>query len=151
MSNYDLSKILPHNPPMILIDDILNYDLTQKTLTAIVKITEDKLFFDKSKNGISSLVGIEFMAQTIGCYAYFRNNCKPPKLGFLLGSRHFNNALDVFKNGENYKIKVNEIFTDNQIVVFDCIMYDMHGEEIASATINVYQTDNVQEFLNKNE
>lgn len=151
MSNYDLSKILPHNPPMILIDDILNYDLTQKTLTAIVKITEDKLFFDKSKNGISSLVGIEFMAQTIGCYAYFRNNCKPPKLGFWLGSRLFNNALDVFKNGENYKIKVNEIFTDNQIVVFDCIMYDMHGEEIASATINVYQTDNVQEFLNKNE
>lgn len=151
MSNYDLSKILPHNPPMILIDDILNYDLTQKTLTAIVKITEDKLFFDKSKNGISSLVGIEFMAQTIGCYAYFRNNCKPPKLGFLLGSRLFNNALDVFKNGENYKIKVNEIFTDNQIVVFDCIMYDMHGEEIASTTINVYQTDNVQEFLNKNE
>lgn len=151
MSNYDLSKILPHNPPMILIDDILNYDLTQKTLTAIVKITEDKLFFDKSKNGISSLVGIEFMAQTIGCYAYFRNNCKHPKLGFLLGSRLFNNALDVFKNGENYKIKVNEIFTDNQIVVFDCIMYDMHGEEIASATINVYQTDNVQEFLNKNE
>lgn len=151
MSNYDLSKILPHNPPMILIDDILNYDLTQKTLTAIVKITEDKLFFDKSKNGISSLVGIEFMAQTIGCYAYFRNNCKSPKLGFLLGSRLFNNALDVFKNGENYKIKVNEIFTDNQIVVFDCIMYDMHGEEIASATINVYQTDNVQEFLNKNE
>ena len=53
MSNYDLSKILPHNPPMILIDDILNYDLTQKTLTAIVKITEDKLFFDKSQNGIS--------------------------------------------------------------------------------------------------
>ena len=43
------------------------------------------------------------------------------------------------------------MFTDNQIVVFDCIMYDMHGEEIASATINVYQTDNVQEFLNKNE
>ena len=151
MSNYDLSKILPHNPPMILIDDILNYDLTQKTLTAIVKITEDKLFFDKSQNGISSLVGIEFMAQTIGCYAYFRNNCKPPKLGFLLGSRLLNNALDVFKNGENYKIKVNEIFTDNQIVVFDCIMYDMHGEEIASATINVYQTDNVQEFLNNNE
>lgn len=49
MSNYDLSKILPHNPPMILIDDILNYDLTQKTLTAIVKITEDKLFLINQK------------------------------------------------------------------------------------------------------
>ena len=100
MSKFVLSKILPQNPPLFLIDDILNYDLTQKTLTAIVKITEDKLFFDKSKNGISSLVGIEFMAQTIGCYAYFRNNCKPQKLGFLLGSRLYNNALNVFKNGE---------------------------------------------------
>lgn len=149
MSNYDLTKILPHKPPMILIDDILDYSLEQKTLTAIVKITEDKIFFDKLNNGISSIAGIEFMAQTIGCYAYFRNNCKPPKIGFLLGSRLFNNALDFFKNGETYKIKVNEIFTDNQIVAFDCIMYNMQEEEIASATINVYQTDNIQEFLKK--
>lgn len=151
MSNYDLTKILPHKPPMILIDDILDYNLEEKTLTAIVKITEDKLFFDKLNNGISSIAGIEFMAQTIGCYAYFRNNCKPPKIGFLLGSRLFNNALSFFKNGEIYKIKVNEIFSDNQIVAFDCIMYNMQDEEIASATINVYQADNIQEFLKNNE
>ena len=151
MSNYDLTKILPHKPPMILIDDILDYNLEEKTLTAIVKITEDKLFFDKLNNGISSIAGIEFMAQTIGCYAYFRNNCKPPKIGFLLGSRLFNNALSLFKNGEIYKIKVNEIFSDNQIVAFDCIMYNMQDEEIASATINVYQADNIQEFLKNNE
>ena len=150
MSKYNLNKILPHKPPMILIDDIKEVNLDEKTLTAIFRVYPEKLFYETGK-GINSLCGIEFMAQTIGCYAYFRNNCKPPKLGFLLGSRLFNNALDVFKNGENYKIKVNEIFTDNQIVVFDCIMYDMHGEEIASATINVYQTDNVQEKKKKNE
>ena len=147
MSNYDLSKILPHNPPMILIDDILNYDLTQKTLTAIVKITEDKLFFDKSKNGISSLVGIEFMAQAIGCYAYFKNDCVEPKPGLLLGTRLYNNKTDYFRDGKEYIVKVHEIFTDNEIVVFDCLIYDKRGVEIASATINAYQGDNIEELL----
>ncbi len=137
-TNYDLTKILPHKPPMILIDDVLEYDLNKKTLTSIVKITEDKLFFDKSKNGITSLAGIEFMAQTIGCYAYFKSGGKPPKIGFLLGSRLYNNAISLFENGKSYTVKVKEIFTDNQIVAFDCIIYD-ENNEAASATVNVYQ------------
>lgn len=61
MSNYDLTKILPHNPPMILIDDVLEYDLNAKILTAVVTINEEMLFFDKTINGVSSLIGIEFM------------------------------------------------------------------------------------------
>ena len=44
MSNYDLTKVLPHNPPMILIDDVLEYNLNAKTLTAVVTINEEMLF-----------------------------------------------------------------------------------------------------------
>ena len=71
MSNYDLTKILPHNPPMILIDDVLEYDLNAKILTAVVTINEEMLFFDKTINGVSSLIGIEFMPQADGCYSIF--------------------------------------------------------------------------------
>ncbi len=147
MTNYDLTKILPHKPPMILIDDVLEYDLEEKTLTSIVDITEDKLFFDKTQNGITPLAGIEFMAQTIGCYAYFKSNCRPPKIGFLLGSRLYNNAVSLFECGKSYTVKVKEIFTDSQIVAFDCIIFD-NGDEIASATINVYQSDDARELIN---
>ena len=149
MPKYDLTKILPHKPPMILIDDILEYNLEDKTLTAIVNIHNKKILFDKIHNGINAVSGIEFMAQSIGCYAYFKNNCNHPKIGFLLGARLYNCAIEYFENHKSYIIKIHEIFTDNQIVAFDCIIYD-NKEEIASATINVYQSDDIREFTNKN-
>lgn len=135
---YDLTKILPHKPPMILLDDILEIDIENNKLTSMFKIYPQKVFYEKDK-GINTLVGIEFMAQTIGCYAYFKNNCKDPKPGLLLGTRLFNNKIGYFKEGEEYKVTVYEIFTDNEIVAFDCIIYDNENEEIASATINAYQ------------
>ena len=135
---YNLSQILPHKTPMILIDDILEVDIENNTLSSMFKVYPEKLFFEYGK-GISSLVGIEFMAQTIGCYAYFKSKCEEPKPGLLLGTRLYNNKIKYFKEGEEYKVTVSEVFTDNEIVVFDCLIYDTNGEEIASATINAYQ------------
>ena len=71
---YDLTKILPHKPPMILLDDILEVDIEQNKLIAMFKVEPNKVFYER-KLGINTLVGIEFMAQAIGCYAYFKNNC----------------------------------------------------------------------------
>lgn len=147
MADYDLSEMLPHKAPMLFIDDIKEVDMEHETLTSIVKIHPNKLFYDKELNGVNSLASIEYMAQTIGCYAYFKNNMHKPKVGLLLGTKLYNNKLEVFPNGEEYTISVHEIFTDNEIVVFDCLMYDKDGEEIASATINVYQSDNPEGLL----
>lgn len=147
MAKYNLEQILPHKPPMIFIDDILSVDLDCGILEAVVKITPKKKFFEPQCDGVNSLAGIEFMAQTIGCYAYFRNGSDSPKAGLLLGARLFNNKIDYYKNGEEYRIKVHEVFTDNEIVVFDCLIYDKCNEEIASATINAYQGENIKELL----
>lgn len=58
----DLSKILPHDKPMILIDELLEVSLESHYAKASVTINEDKIFFNKEINGISPLAGIEFMA-----------------------------------------------------------------------------------------
>ena len=113
---YDLEKILPHNHPMILIDDIKEINIDEKYLIAEVKITEDKIFFDKSINGVPYLSGIEYMAQTIGCYAFFRAQRTEPKLGFLLGTRSYKNSLEKFENGKTYTIKASEIYGDSELV-----------------------------------
>ena len=42
---YDLEKILPHNRPMILIDDVLEINLDEKFLISEVFINKDKIFF----------------------------------------------------------------------------------------------------------
>ena len=132
--SFDLTKILPHKPPMLLLDDILEVDIENCTLSSLFRVYPEKLFY--TKDGINTLAGIEFMAQTIGCYAYFKNQCCEPKPGLLLGTRLYNNKVEYFKEGEEYK------------VVSDCLIYDTCGEEIASATINAYQSDNVMELLN---
>ena len=41
----DLSKILPHDKPMILIDDILEIDMKNQFVKTSVKIHENKIFF----------------------------------------------------------------------------------------------------------
>lgn len=147
----DLSKVLPHKKPMILLDDILQIDLENKFVQTCFKVCDKNIFFDKNLNGIPSLCGIEFMAQTIGCYAYYAQNLSEPKMGFLLGTRLFNNLVDVFEKDETYTVKAKEAYCDNEISAFDCSIYDKLEKEIASATINVYQSENNMEQFRLNE
>lgn len=134
----DLSQILPHDTPMILIDEIQEINLEENYAKTLVKITPQKVFFDKSINGISPLTGIEFMAQTIGCYAYFKANKPEPQIGFLLGSRAYKCSLEKFENEKTYEIVAKEIFSDNELVSFECFIYNK-GIECANATVNAYQ------------
>lgn len=138
-----LEKILPHKQPMILIDSIADYSIEQGWLKSIVTITKDSMFYDPTINGVSSAVGIEYMAQTIGCYAFLKSEYEEPLIGFLLGTRLYNNKLKVFKENETLEIFVKEVFSGNEISSFDCIIYNQE-EEIASATINVYQSENIE-------
>ena len=137
----DLSKVLPHKNPMILLDDIIEVNLENKFVKTNFYVDNKKKFYDKTLKGIPSICGIEFMAQTIGCYAFYSKKEKEPRIGFLLGSRLYNNSIDLFKENETYTVKAVEAYYDNDISAFDCFIYDKLEEEVASATINVYQSD----------
>ncbi len=149
MNNKDyLATILPHKESMILLDDIVGYNIEEKWLKTVVTISEDSIFYDKALKGIDTVIGIEYMAQTIGCYAYFRKKLKDPEIGFLLGTRLYNNATKVFELGKTYYILVKEVFVA-EISAFECFIYNEDNEEIASATINVYQDidEKIKEML----
>lgn len=134
----DLSKILPHDAPMILLDEVLEVDTQKNFARTLVRITEDKVFYDSTTEGISPLVGIEFMAQTIGCYAFYKSGAKEPQIGFLLGTRSYTCNLEKFEKDEQYEVFAQEVFSDNQLVSFDCFIYN-NGRECAGATVNAYQ------------
>ncbi len=146
LQEQNLEKILPHDKPMVLIDNVLEVDLDKKFVKTCVTIHEDKIFFDKEINGISPLVGIEFMAQTIGCYSYYKNGEKIPEIGFLLGTRLYENNLDKFENGKTYTITAQEVFTDNELVSFECLIYN-DNEEVAKATVNAFQPADAKAYL----
>ncbi len=144
-----LATVLPHKKPMILIDNIVDYSIEEKWLKTCVTIRKDSLFYDTELQGIDSVIGIEYMAQTIGCYAFFRKELDEPQIGFLLGTRLYNNAIKKFELGKTYYILVKEFFVA-EIYSFECFIYNDKDEEVASATINVYQddTEKIKEMLN---
>lgn len=142
----DLSKILPHDKPMILIDELLEVSLENQFAKTSVTIAKDKIFFDKSINGISPLAGIEFMAQTIGCYAYYKAGETIPKIGFLLGTRLYENKLEKFENNETYTVTAKEVYGDNELVSFECLIYNK-DKEVARATVNAFQPEDAQKYI----
>lgn len=133
-----LSMILPQKSPMILIDKVLCYSLKEKWLKSSVCIDEKSIFFDKDINGIDGVIGFEFIAQSIGCYVYFKNNCKIPNLQYMLSTKLYNNGVTKFKKGKTYYVYIKEVFVD-EVYFFDCLIYNSKYDEIASATINIYQ------------
>ena len=141
MAKYNLEKVLPHKYPIIFIDDIIDYNLDEHSAKTIVNINKNKLFFDKTLNGISSITGIEFMAQTIGCYSYFKNGMKNPRIGFLLGTRFYKSYIDYFENNKIYEITAKEVFTNDELVSFECLIYNA-GKICAEAVINAYMPKN---------
>ena len=146
------ASCLPHSAPMVLIDEVLNVDMENQIVKTSVKIQDNKIFFDKEINGISPLVGIEFMAQTIGCYAYFKAGKTIPKIGFLLGTRQYENSLEKFENSKTYVITAQEIYGDNELVSFECLIYNEGEDEnpenyIAKATINAFQPKDAEKYI----
>ncbi len=146
MLNYNIEEMLPHDNPMILVDEIVEINEEEKYIVCSVTIKEDDIFYNKEIQGISSLVGIEYMAQTIGCHAYFKNGQKKIKVGLLLGTRLFENNLELFELGKTYEIKAQEVFFDGELVSYECFIYN-DGTECAKAILNAFMPKNAEEFI----
>lgn len=150
------SSCLPHSEPMVLIDKLIDVDMKKQIVKTSVTIHKDKIFFNKDLNGVSPLVGIEFMAQTIGCYAFYKAKMSIPKIGFLLGARLYENSLEKFENGKTYIITAREVYGDSELVSFECLIYN-EGEDgdeskyIAKATINAFQPKDVEKYIGELE
>lgn len=156
-NNYlSASQCLPHSESMVLIDKLIDVDMKKQIVKTSVTIHKDKIFFDKDINGVSPLVGIEFMAQTIGCYAFYKAKMSIPKIGFLLGARLYENSLEKFENGKTYIITAREVYGDSELVSFECLIYN-EGEDgdeskyIAKATINAFQPKDVEKYIGELE
>ena len=89
------------------------------------------------------------MAQTIGCYSYYKNGQQIPQIGFLLGTRLYENSLEKFENGKTYTMTAQEIYTDNELVSFECLIYNNNESSlpVAKAVINAFQPADAQEYI----
>ena len=143
-SEFNVAELVPHSGKMSLLSSIIEYG--EDWLHAEVHITADSMFADAQ--GVPAWLGLEYLAQAVGAYAGLqeRLNGGKPKLGFLLGSRKYLCSTDYFTFGQTLSLKVQrEMQAENGLSVFQCIL---QGKEVeASATLNVFQPDDADKFL----
>ena len=143
----DVEQLLPHSGDMVLIDQMLDYG--DDYGVSRVKVYATDKFFEEDINGIHSAIGLEWMAQTIAAIAGIMalQNNRSVQVGFLLGSRKYEPAKSVFKLGEEYTIRVEQLYREeNGLGAFQCTIHE--GDKlIADAKLNVFAPDNVEKFL----
>lgn len=142
-----IHDLLPHKPPMVLLDHVLGWD--EDALDAEIKIRPGIPFY-REGSGVPAHVGIEYMAQACGAYVGLEAKLalQPVRLGFLLGTRHYRATTAYFGDGERLAVHVQEILRETEIGVFDCRI-SVNGDERAAARLNLYQPTDLSRVLAK--
>ncbi|BDT59721.1 3-hydroxylacyl-ACP dehydratase [Massilia varians] len=144
----DIHSLVPHSGAMSLLGRFLEAD--DETLSAEVDIRPDSMFCNDG--GVGAWVGVEYMAQAVAAHAGWcaRRRGEPVRVGFLLGARRYVCSVPAFRVGSVLRIQVRRALQgENGLGAFDCRIEDAGGEELATATITVFQPDHVEEFLQR--
>ncbi len=143
-SGYEVGDLVPHSGRMSLLSGIVDYG--ENWLQAEILVTADSMFADA--RGVPAWIGLEYMAQAIAAYSGLKERLrgKPPKVGFLLGSRKYLCNAERFAIGQRLLVTVSpELEGTNGLNVFNA---ELQGEGIeASAVVNVFQPEDADQFL----
>ena len=149
MMQIPLEDLVPHRPPMVLIDAVESFDAATKRLVARVTIGANQLFC--TSDGVPNWVAIEYMAQTaaalVGYYDKVTAPDFPSRPGLLLGTRRLDLKLERFEMGKTYRITAENVFNDADAASFACSVEDEAGETVATATLNAYRPPNMEQFM----
>ena len=142
----DIRDLMPHSGPMILLDRLVAAD--DESLCAEVRVRANSLFL--VDGAIGGWVGLEYMAQAIGAFAGYRSRLRgePVRIGYLLGTRHYECKQPSFALGSRLEIYVKRVLqSQDGLAAFDCRIDDETGV-IASANVTVFQSADGDKAMN---
>jgi predicted hotdog family 3-hydroxylacyl-ACP dehydratase len=146
-NKYPIEFVVPHEHPMILIDQLLQYDHSKAICQ--VSINEKSNFYSQKLKSVPSYVAIEYMAQSIAAFANANNKDQglSVAIGFLVSSRKFKLMQPAFNLGDKLIITVEQLYIEESgLAAFDCIA-ELNDSVVATAKINIFQPQNPEEFL----
>ena len=138
-SFWRVEDLVPHRPPMVLIDEIESVDLDSSTLVAS---------FTAKEQWRGNWFAIEYMAQTAaalaGAFDKAENDGAEGRPGLLLGTRKLELGIKEFAPGVRYFVKAVREYVDGDSAAFACEIWEA-GKESQSpkctATLTAYRVD----------
>lgn len=141
-----IESLLPHRPPMLLVDAVSDYDAE----SICVQTTPDPhAWYADTHGNMPVHIVIELMAQAIAAHEALtrRIGGLPPAPGVLLGTRRLDARVASLLAGVPVLVRATCVLRDNTgNGAYDCRVED--GDEIlAIATIKVHQPTDFSAFL----
>lgn len=140
-----VADLVPHSERMLLLDSVTDHDENSLTADGVVR-ADCPLVRD---GAVGAWVGIEYMAQAIaafeGCRA--REQGSAPKVGFLIGSRHYTCSVSSFPVGTAFSVHVAQQWTEGGLGLF---LGTLTGENFrADASISVFLPEDASQYLSE--
>jgi len=111
-----IEDYLPHRPPMLLIDELVEVSDIRAVVRATIK--PDCVF---ARDGIVHPAAmIEFMAQCCAIVSAARPSGKGPRLGFIISCREVDLLVDSFAVGDKLELTADKIHGQEPLAVFGC-------------------------------
>jgi predicted hotdog family 3-hydroxylacyl-ACP dehydratase len=131
-----IASLLPHRPPMILLDEVVAWDGT--TLVAALTVRPETLFLEA--DGVPAHIGIEYMAQACGAFAGAQalDAGRGVRIGFLLGTRRYVVHRPRYTLGERLTVTASLVYADEAMANFD-VRIEVSGALAATAQLTVFQ------------
>ncbi len=131
-----LVDIVPHRPPMLLIDELMAWDGHRVECRIVLR--DGSPFVEAGR--VASTLAIEYMAQCIAVYvglqAYERG--EPIPKGYLVGAREIALPAAGFRVGEELRVVATPLWGGPTLGSFECTV-DRVGEVVASGALSVYR------------
>ncbi len=141
-----IQDVLPHRGTMLMIDRLLFADATTATVECAPRANA---WYADVNGDMPSWIGIELMAQTIAAHVGLLKLIQgaPPKQGALLGSQRYAATRCAFAAGVPLRIKAKVIYCEaSGFSAYECCI-TVADQEVASATLKVFEPDDFQTFL----
>jgi len=134
---WPIASLLPHAGNMILLDQVCQAD--DDGITALTTVKPGP--YSLADGGLPPWLGLELMAQAVaawaGCQA--KQAGRPIRLGFLLGTRRYDNHTDCLPAGATLTVAARLSLIDaNGMAVFECSLHD-ETRLLAQARLTIYQ------------
>ncbi len=133
-----MRDLLPHRPPMVLVDAVTFHDA--RATTCAVRIGPRSAFAD-AHGHVPIVVALEYMAQTVGVHSGLCRRAvgEPIRLGFLLGSRRLELHAHSFMPGQELEVRARDVWNDAEFASFECEVADVtSGALLASGALSVF-------------
>ena len=137
VSSWKVEDLIPHRPPMVLIDNIESVNLESDSLVAS---------FTAKEQWRGNWFAIEYMAQTAaalaGAFDKVSDDGARGRPGLLLGTRRLELGIAEFVPGVHYFVKAVREYVDGDSAAFACEIWKAGGESQSpkcTATLTAYR------------